>query len=59
MFNRFKRKLQEKQKKKRKKDGGDKWKLNYKMVDLNLNMTIISFKYQWNKHFKGKNFKWI
>lgn len=58
MFNRSKRKLQEKQKKK-KKDGGDKWKLNYKMVDLNLNMTIISFKYQWNKHFKGKSFKWI
>ena len=34
----------------KKKDGGDKWKLNYKMIDLNLNMTIISFKHQWNKH---------
>lgn len=50
MFNQSKWKLQEKQKKKEKKDGGDKWKLNYKMIDLNLNMIIISFKYQWNKH---------
>lgn len=59
MFNRSKRKLQWETEKKKKKDGGDKWKLNYKMVDLNLNMTIISFKYQWNNTLKEKSFKWI